>query len=105
MSTFLNPGGTHVGDPIIGAWGHETIIAYGHWTDDLQSVITLMPRSAQAPSRDRPTTPPIPGRDEPTPSNYCTFFRDGEGRRTHVEWHSNLVEAVNRYTDEMGMDI
>lgn len=86
--SFLDPSGVHVGDTFDGGvLDAERIIAYGWWTDDVQSVITLLPRHRQ---------------DE---GNYATFYLDALGRRQHVVFHRNIVGAVTRYTDEMGMDV
>lgn len=103
MTSFLDPNGIHLGDSL----GPETVIAYGYYTDDQQAVITLMPRHMQAPSPDRPVSDyDFPSVDaDGFPTNYCTFFVDKHGNRTHVRWHTNIVYAVARYAEEMGMDV
>lgn len=101
VTPFLDPTGVHVGDTFDGdVLNDERIIAYGHFTDDLQAVITLMPRHLQAISPDRPTRDGAGGF-----SNYCTFFLDEHGNRSEIQWHSNIAFAVERYTQEMGMDV
>lgn len=106
---FLDPAGVHVGDTFDGDMlDNERIIAYGQYTDGLQAVITLMPRHAQAISSDRPTyNGDKPGDDHYVPgySNYCTFLLNEQGERIEVQWHSNIAFAVQRYTQEMGMDV
>ncbi len=97
--SFLDPNGLHVGDSIDG----ETIVAYGYApfdTDDLQAVLTLLPKTRQSPATIRQTTPDPGGH-----SNYCTFLRNDQGQRFEIEYHSNIVHAANRYSNDLGMEV
>ncbi len=94
MNGFLSPTGLHVGDKL----GDDTIVAYGYVSQvdkngkelpEVQAVIVIIPREAQSPNV----------------ANYRTFYMDSHGHRTEVQPHANIMEAVERYTQEMGMDL
>ncbi len=86
---MLNPDGIHVGDLL----DAEVIVAYGFYTDEIQSVITLVNKDDRLPY-------PTEGG-----GNYHTFFRNESGHQSESQLHWNIVEAIERYTSEMGMDI
>ncbi len=96
-SNLLSPDGVHVADKWPGT--AEVVIAYGFYTDECQAVVTLMPRYLQHAG-------PIGGGGE-GPSNYVTFFQDApyDGSRYDIQYHANIVAAIERYSNEMGMDI
>lgn len=90
----LSPETTHVNDLLVVDGHMERVIAYGIYTDvdvpaPIYSVVTLMPKVYQ---KER--------------GNYHTFFMDDEdGSIEGSQFHRNIVEAVRRYEEEMGMDI
>lgn len=99
---FFSPETTHVADTLPSG---ETLVAYGWWTDDLQAVITLLPRPQMRGIVHAGRLESGEEWTEQGPQNYCTFFIDSTGKRTLVQYHANIVHAVHRYEEEMGMDV
>lgn len=82
--TFLDPNSIHVGDLLQG----ETVLCYEDYNDNQQAVMTMV----QSIVRDE------------VGGNYCTFFRDADGRQHDRRYYWNLHDASNWMQTRMGCD-
>lgn len=110
---LYSPEGVHVGDDADPHGNGFTLLAYNTMPGDIgdagmQGAVCLVPKSHRLPynghKNEGERTSQVGGDHARFGGNYATYLWDGQNFLA-VEYHWNIVEAVNRYVEELGGEI